>query len=233
MSLMKAPASLATLLIASMLCGVSSAGTISLGSFMGDTVSFNNLIENNGLISPAPFPSLYAPVSVSGDTLTFGTTDFMVEATAAGIPAVLDHSISFSVESKPGELPISSILLQETFFAETTGTGLVEGFYGGSANGLVGSPPEVVTASASAGQSGDGSNVLVPAPLLFTFDTPVTRADITIDNRLTAFKGLIDDFAKISKRGLSVTVFPVPEPTSAMIFACGFGLLTSTRRRRR
>tara|TARA_R110002049_G_scaffold72490_3_gene187304 strand:+ start:81884 stop:82579 length:696 start_codon:yes stop_codon:yes gene_type:complete len=231
MTLLNARAPLAVLLVAALLGANSTAGTISLGSFAGTTVDFNNLVENNGLASPAPFPSLYAPVSVSGDTLTFGTAAFSLEATTAGFPpSVLDHSISFQVVAKPGET-ISSVLIQESYFAETMGTGTVQGFYGGPANTL--NPASVVSASASAMQTGDGANVIVPAPLLFTFPTPVTQANFTLDNRLTAFKLDQADLARITKGDLTVTVNPVPEPMSATIFACGFAGLLTVRRRRR
>jgi hypothetical protein len=115
--------------------------------------------------------------------------------------------------------------------AVSTADGVVQAFYGGPANTF--NPSGVVTDSSTWSFSGAG--IVDNGPLLYTFATPVTRADFTIDNRLIALFTDPQGLATIVKDGVDITVVTgvVPEPMSATIFACAFGMLTTVRRRRR
>jgi len=220
---------LAPFLMLAMLCCASQAGTIPLGSFMGTTVSFNDLIENDGDPLSMGFPSLFNPTGTAGDMLLFNPTNFAISS--GGASPQLDHSLSFSVVAKPGET-FDTVTIEEAFQAFTDGPGsLVSAFFGGPGNTL---DPVVVNASGTVASGPNAGAVsLTPAPLVYTFPTPVTRADFTIDNRLIAVAPP-QSFASIEKTGFKITVGGVvPEPTTAMIFACGFAGVIGARRRRR
>jgi hypothetical protein len=97
--------------------GRSYATPISLGDFMGNTVSYLNVQEDSNSGDP---PGLFGPASVSGDSLDFNPVGFSAHTTGLDVDQT-DGQLLFMVQAKPAKV-INNFSIAE--FGDTTLSGL-------------------------------------------------------------------------------------------------------------
>jgi len=229
---------LTLMLIAGTVCiSVSHAGVIPFAPVSGTNVTFSDIVEFNG--SP-PLPSLYAGLSVSGNTLVFGSELFAVNAASPNFTPpglgfdVVDSRISFTATADPGTL-ITSVVVRERGLSFTEGSGSQTNVNAGGFVTVGGTMLPSVSDTFSEVNAGPTPT---PWSLTLTFPVvPTNQVKFDFDNALFAALGN-GTTAAIQKDEVAFEVITttaagqVPEPTSAMIFAGTLGWLLSLRRRR-
>lgn len=85
------------------------AAVITHGTFAGDTVTYQNVIESTAPSAPALFGM---PTLVEDDTIVFMPTAFIATPTPTQMTSIVDSQVRFTMIAKPGEV-IPQLLLEE------------------------------------------------------------------------------------------------------------------------
>ena len=211
------------------------ADVITYGNFMGSAVFFNGVTESSSSI-PTLAANLYGTPSVAGNMLVFSPLNFEASQTGPGIERV-DGQLNVNVAAKPG-FKITSVLIEEfgDYAITVPFSGSQGGFvsaalsaFGVTPTGLVDDTDTFIAATPTPpGIPSAPWNLSASLGAFGLIDT----LGIRVDNRLTAASFSQFDDSFIKKKGFKITVFGIPEPTSAMlILACGIAGLPLYRRR--
>lgn len=224
------------LAIISGLVGSANADVITYGNLMGATVFFNDITESSSSI-PTLAPDLFGAPTASGNNLNFSPLNFEASQGGPGIERV-DGQLNVNVVAKPG-FKITSVKIEE--FGDYAITVPFNGSQGGFVSAALNAFG--VTAGGGVVDSQDVFIAATPTPpgipaapwsltALLSGFSPADSLGIRLDNRLTAASFSQFDDSIIKKKGFLITVFGIPEPTSAMlILMCGVAGLPLYRRR--
>ena len=243
-------AAFAALAFASALLPSSNVQAASYGNFIGSTVDFVNVRDQNGLFG--------AP-TVSVDSLDFSPNTFEAICPGTGCPPSplqVDDTLTLTIDAKNGSF-IDDVLLTEAgdtalssflnAFAATSvsATVFVDIFEinGVAVNNINGNAQMVFTQNGQYETNDEGVGTFIwTGSLLIDLDQIIANAggtgratlvEINLNNTLVAF-AQSGASARIEKKdidGLAITV--VPEPGTALLMGLGLAGLAGVRRRAR
>ncbi len=218
------------------------------GDFVGSTVTFEDVQDQNGL---------YGAPTVSGDSLDFSPNTFEADCSmdpgCPPNPTLVDDTLTITIQAHSGSF-IDDILLQEAgdttlvsfldAFAATTVTATVFidifEINGLSVNNINAQAQMVFTNNGEFETTDEGTGTHIwTGSLLIDLDQVIadyggngqaTRVQLNINNTLVAFAAS-GASARIEKKdidGLAITV--IPKPGTALLMGLGLAGLASVRR---
>ena len=230
--------------------GVYASAQTQYGTFVGDTVTYSGVFEDDDVLFGAP--------TITGDTLSFSPAEFLARSDGGesnnptpGPVDLVDGTLGFDLISNDGT-GIDTFTLEESGAFALVGSGTeatsVAVSVVFSANILevdgvaINGPSQVVSTTsllntnlvdspglgqAWIGQAEFDISALAASELGITGD--ITRARISLDNQLLAISE-DGSSAFIDKKNIDGVVITVPEPASVALLALG-GIAVLARRR--